>query len=374
MSTLISLLKWVRGQGFHAWVSMGFPCHDGMGLFPCSSLSLCKRRKRRLFGMVHAGRARPAPALSSAEASELHFVFGVFALSYIFLSPQVCGGEALCGASTGAELLTVLSNPNAPIEFEQELRIHSFLACVLTASMSGAAIVLMAGVRAPYGRYSSDAGADSIQIPGRVAWLVQELPCVVAAAYYWHTGTAAARASWPNCLLLSLFALHYVNRTFIFPMQMRSPKPTPLFVMLSAFGFCCLNGYLQASYLMRLHVYEKRFSSSPTFLCGLFLFVAGFVSNIHSDGVLRRLRDGGGGYKIPRRGLFKYVSAANFSSEILEWTGFAMATGWSIAGTSFAINTALNLIPRALQHHQWYKDHFGCLYPKERKAVVPFLL
>jgi 3-oxo-5-alpha-steroid 4-dehydrogenase 1 len=55
---------------------------------------------------------------------------------------------------------------------------------------------------------------------------------------------------------------------------------------------------------------------------------AGMWINIQSDGILRNLRKPGEtGYKIPRGGLFRYVSGANFLGEIVEWSGFAIAAG-----------------------------------------------
>jgi 3-oxo-5-alpha-steroid 4-dehydrogenase 1 len=49
-----------------------------------------------------------------------------------------------------------------------------------------------------------------------------------------------------------------------------------------------------------------------------------------------------------------------------------MAT-WSLAGLSFALWTFANLVPRALSNHRWYKEQFPD-YPKNRKAILPFLL
>ena len=49
------------------------------------------------------------------------------------------------------------------------------------------------------------------------------------------------------------------------------------------------------------------------------------------------------GYKIPHGGMFTYVSGANFCGEIIEWFGFAMATGFNLPATTFALNTSLNL-------------------------------
>ncbi|CAJ0919556.1 unnamed protein product [Ranitomeya imitator] len=101
------------------------------------------------------------------------------------------------------------------------------------------------------------------------------------------------------------------------------------------------------------------------------LFICGMVVNIHSDYILRNLREPGEtGYKIPRGGLFEYVSGANFFGEIVEWSGFAIA-GWSIPGAAFAVFTFLVLLSRAQQHHQWYIEKFED-YPKSRKIVIPF--
>jgi hypothetical protein len=46
---------------------------------------------------------------------------------------------------------------------------------------------------------------------------------------------------------------------------------------------------------------------------------------------------------------------------------------WNLPAFSFALWTAVNLIPRALDHHRWYLKTFPD-YPKERKAVIPFLV
>ncbi|CAN0015160.1 unnamed protein product, partial [Hapterophycus canaliculatus] len=60
----------------------------------------------------------------------------------------------------------------------------------------------------------------------------------------------------------------------------------------------------------------------PRFLIGSVMFAAGMGINIHSDGILRRLRaPGETGYKIPRGGMFEYVSGANFFGECVEWCG-----------------------------------------------------
>jgi steroid 5-alpha-reductase/3-oxo-5-alpha-steroid 4-dehydrogenase 1 len=103
------------------------------------------------------------------------------------------------------------------------------------------------------------------------------------------------------------------------------------------------------------------------------LFVLGFSINLQADTILINLRQPGEtGYKIPRGGLFRLVSCPNYLGELIEWTGWAIAT-WSLPGLAFAVWTAANLVPRALSHHRWYRDRFPD-YPAERRAVIPLLL
>jgi hypothetical protein len=78
------------------------------------------------------------------------------------------------------------------------------------------------------------------------------------------------------------------------------------------------------------------------------------------------------GYHIPRGGLFEFVSAANYTAEILEWSGYALAA-WRLPAAAFAWFTFCNLAPRGLAHHQWYLQKFKEQYPRKRKAVIPFI-
>ena len=49
-----------------------------------------------------------------------------------------------------------------------------------------------------------------------------------------------------------------------------------------------------------------------------------------------------------------------------------MAT-WSVPGLAFAVYTAANLVPRALSHHDWYRQRFVD-YPAGRRALIPYVL
>uniref|UniRef100_A0A2I2Z6U4 3-oxo-5-alpha-steroid 4-dehydrogenase C-terminal domain-containing protein n=1 Tax=Gorilla gorilla gorilla TaxID=9595 RepID=A0A2I2Z6U4_GORGO len=110
----------------------------------------------------------------------------------------------------------------------------------------------------------------------------------------------------------------------------------------------------------------------PRFLINFGLWLTGMLINIHSDHILRNLRKTGDtGYKIPRGGLFEYITAGNYFGEIMEWRGYALAS-WSVQSATFAFFTFCFLSGRAKEHHERYLRKFE-EYPKFRKIIIPFL-
>ncbi|GFO14335.1 3-oxo-5-alpha-steroid 4-dehydrogenase 1 [Plakobranchus ocellatus] len=165
--------------------------------------------------------------------------------------------------------------------------------------------------------------------------------------------------------------LAFRSKTFIFPLLIRGGKPTPMLPFTLAFIFCGMNGFLQGGYILK---YADFSSASPVrIVAGIAVFFTGMLINIHSDHVLRNLRKPGETtYKIPYGGMFNYVSGANFLGEIIEWTGFTILN-WTFPTVIFAFFTVTNIGPRAVHHHTWYKEKFDD-YPKNRKALIPFIL
>lgn len=227
------------------------------------------------------------------------------------------------------------------------------------------------------------------------------------------SGDPAHAAATPNQILAGLFCFHYFFRSWVFPFLLNQPKPVPAGIVAMAFGFCVWNGWMQGSYLFESeettpHMYARDWLALPRVQAGIALFVLGWAANQHADYVLRHLRDApakgdrsaasdpaakarkdgadsaaapssassassiASRYRIPYGGLFRFTSAANYTGEIIEWGGFALAA-WSVPATAFWLFTILNLAPRAVSYHRWYKKNFPN-YPKERKAVIPFLL
>lgn len=242
-------------------------------------------------------------------------------------------------------------------------------------ALAGVVFVALLFVAAPYGRYARRGWGPSVD--ATLGWVLMELPAVAGMAFFFAVGE---RTTAPAVVFLALWQLHYLHRTFVFPFRRRgSDRRTPLAIVAMAFVFNVVNSYLNGRQLFTLgSEHPSSWLLSAPFLAGALLFLSGFLINLRSDEILFRLRPAGegsghpAGYRIPRGGLFRWVSCPNYLGEILEWTGWAIATG-TLAGWSFAAWTAANLVPRALAHHRWYRRRFPD-YPEERKALVPWLL
>ena len=148
----------------------------------------------------------------------------------------------------------------------------------------------------------------------------------------------------------------------------------PLVIALLAVVFNLVNGFSNGYYFSAFAMeYTWDWLYDIRFILGFLLWFLGMFINWKSDQTLLNLRRGGKkGYFRPRGGLFKYVSCPNFFGELLEWTGFAIMT-WSPAALVFALWSLFNLVPRALDHHKWYKATFP-EYPSRRKAILPFIV
>eukprot|EP00250_Pteridium_aquilinum_P013158 c21166_g3_i1 orf=133-1062(+) len=78
-------------------------------------------------------------------------------------------------------------------------------------------------------------------------------------------------------------------------------------------------------------------------------------------------------YKIPYGDWFEYVSSAHYLAEFVIYFSFVVATGGQNINTWLLfVFTILNLSIAADDTHKWYRRKFKN-YPRNRKAIVPFL-
>jgi len=177
-----------------------------------------------------------------------------------------------------------------------------------------------------------------------------------------------------------------------------------------------VNGGLLGAYLSSpfANGYLQPDKVSLRFYIGLFLWAAGFVGNVWADEILSNIRrkagskgknvaktDGKEYYGIPHGFLYRWISFPNYLCEWIEVFGFALAASPvpSVAGLLspkaaydmlfvapssqfaptmtppwiFLWSEICLMAPRAYRGHQWYKQKFGDAFPKDRKAVIPYV-
>lgn len=195
----------------------------------------------------------------------------------------------------------------------------------------------------------------------------------------------------PAGLLGVLFLVHYANRALFSPLRTPSRSKAHIIVPMSGIFFNVINGTLMGTYLTSptAQSFLKNAFSRPSFWVGVTLWALGFAGNVLHDEILLRIRrdskkksdDGKEHYAIPYGLLYKYISYPNYFCEWVEWLGFSIASAPfpELAFTTaeppwlFVLSEVLLMAPRAIRGHTWYHQKFKD-YPKERKAVLPFIL
>ncbi len=247
---------------------------------------------------------------------------------------------------------------------------------ILLWTMSGLALVVFVAlyfVRAGYGMFRTASWGPSL--PNKIGWVLMEGCVFMVLMLLWAQGGAIKVL--PQYLFFLLFELHYLQRAFIFPLLMRGRSRMPVAIMLMGVVFNVLNGVMQAGgwFWFPNPDYQMgaAYLAQPHAVAGLVIFFAGMGINLHSDHVIRHLRQPGDTrHYLPARGLYRYVTSANYFGELVEWTGFAILTA-SPAAWVFVWWTAANLVPRANAIYHKYVDEFGAKAVGRRKRIVPFI-
>ena len=229
-------------------------------------------------------------------------------------------------------------------------------------------------VDAGYGKMRTEKWGPAIN--NKVGWFLMEMPVFFVMIYQW--ASSPVRFELPYLIFLLIFEWHYFQRSFVFPLMLKGNSKMPIVIMGLSVIWNLLNGYMQGAWLFHLAPtyapYAADWLCSWQFITGVIIFGIGWIINMHSDYVIRHLRKPGDtNHYLPKKGLYKYVTSANYLGEITEWIGWAILT-WSWAGLVFAWFTCCNLVPRAnsiyLKYEQEFPDEFD---RKKLKRVFPFI-
>ena len=208
-------------------------------------------------------------------------------------------------------------------------------------------------------------------VNNKLGWVLMEAPVFIIMLILCLASPRRTEAA-PLAMFL-IFELHYFQRSFIFPLMMKGKSRMPLAIMLMGVLFNSLNALMQGGWIFFVSAPDRYLASwlgSWQFILGTIVFFWGMATNLHSDHIIRNLRKPGDTrHYLPRGGMFRFVTSANYLGELMEWVGFAILT-WSWSGAVFALWTFANLAPRALKINARYNREFG---PLNQKAIIPFI-
>ena len=226
-------------------------------------------------------------------------------------------------------------------------------------------------VNAGYGKFRSKKWGYSVS--NKLGWVLMECTALIPIAYT----IVALSPSNLAILFMSLYALHYVYRSFIFPALLKGKSKMPLAIVDMGATFNFINSSLLCASVVAFpkesYTDICSYAGNWNFWVGLVLFFTGMYTHMKADHTIRHLRKPGDtNHYLPKGGMFDYVTSANYFGELLEWTGFAILL-CNPAAWMFVWWTAANLVPRAHAINKKYRAEFGNEQVGKRKRVIPFI-
>ena len=250
-----------------------------------------------------------------------------------------------------------------------------FFSIFLWAMIAVAGIVFVAlyFVDAGYGMFTSKKWGFSLN--NKLAWVLMEAPVAILLLLFWFF--SERKTMLTPFIFLLFMQIHYIQRAFIFPLLIKGKNRMPISIMFMGIFFNICNAFMQGYWIFYRspqEMYDIAWLQTPQFIIGACLFFGGFIINIDSDRRIRNLRKPGDSkHYLPHGGMFNYVTSANYFGELVEWTGFAIAT-WSMSGLVFVIWTFANLVPRANACYIKYRQEFGDeMKNKKLKRIIPLI-
>ena len=222
-------------------------------------------------------------------------------------------------------------------------------------------------VDAGYGKMRSEKWGPSMS--NKAGWFLMEVPVFLVVLYMYFKSFplyGGVTKNVPYWLFFLFFEFHYFQRSFIFPFLLKGNGRMPFAIMILSVVWNLINGYIQGYWLFHLapqyypDMYTAEWVLTPQFIIGTIIFFTGWCINIHSD-------------YLPKKGLYKYVTSANYLGEITEWLGFAILT-WSLAGLLFFWFSCCNLVPRSNAIYKKYEEEFPDEFDRKKlKRIIPFI-
>lgn len=184
-------------------------------------------------------------------------------------------------------------------------------------------------------------------------------------------------------LFIGIWSVHFLRRSvevlFVHDYRRRMPFiesiGAPIYYWFFAFWIGVAlrhdNGYKQ-TYLALIVVGSIIFFLGECGNCYCHLKLRAFRKEKIEDSLSQKSQ-----HAIPHGFLFEFVSCPHYLCEILSWLGFFLAS-WALPAALFLLATIITLVTYSFKKHKAYQQEFDGpagreLYPKNRKALIPFI-
>lgn len=202
-------------------------------------------------------------------------------------------------------------------------------------------------------------------IPSRLSmFILYSMPIL---ALYFSARDYLASATFIQMTVLAAVFIHFAKRVLESLFLHKYSGPAGLFTTILIASF-----YSTAAYLIGWLNREPIPAADGWFIAGIVLFIAGVAANFYHHKLLADLRKNSLDYFIPKGGGFEYVICPHYLFEIVTWLGIALLSRHLAAWLILAFIIAY-LSARSLRTLKWYHEKFSD-FPKDRKAILPFIL
>ena len=175
-------------------------------------------------------------------------------------------------------------------------------------------------------------------------------------------------------IILLMNTLHYSKRFVESLIDIRGNDNMNL---VPAFGVCFYYWVIYGV-LIGYNVFHHEYDNSGLLnfnlqVCCIIGFLFSEYFNYEAHCILRNLKVVNKGKRgIPQGGMFYFISCSNYFWESMIWFFFSLYVN-ILPAYLFVIYSVVNMSYGALEKHKTYTNNFEN-YPKNRKAIIPFIL
>lgn len=202
-------------------------------------------------------------------------------------------------------------------------------------------------------------------IPSRLGMFLLYFAPIVAL--FFSAQSYLSHASLIQWVVFGSVFIHFAKRVLESLFLHKYSGPAGLFttILIAVFysSAAYLIGWLNQNPIPRVDIW---------FVLGIILYLAGIAGNFYHHRLLADLRKNTMEYVVPRGGWFEYVVCPHYFFEIMTWTGIFLMSR-HLGALLILIFIISYLVARSIRTVKWYHERFSD-FPKDRKAILPFLL